>query len=350
MWLEMRKQLDDIYSALADQESKEWFDARIKYMADGNADDFLYSIEKIRARYKQEWRNPEIERALSDKQGIVIYGCGHDGKITKRNLQMAGYDILCWCDSDAKLHHQTVDGKNVISPEELSEKYSDCLVIIGSSKYEREIRTRLWDVHFPVKNIFRFLWGQGVNICGRQYFDVFHPLEKEVFVDAGAYNGDSIQEFISWVGNNDYKAYAIELSENMCKVIKNKEIPNVEIINAGAWNQNEDLIFSEALRSAAVSNVGGRVQGRTIDSIVDGNEVTFIKMDIEGAEYNALVGAENTIRKYKPRLAVCIYHKRDDILKLGGVILHLNPSYKFYIRHYTNCMWETVLYAEQEKV
>lgn len=346
MWLEMRRQLDDIYRALADEESKEWFDARIKYMVDGNSDDFICNIEKIRSRYQLKWENWEIERALSDKQNIVIYGCGHDGRIAKRNLEMAGYDILCWCDSNTELQNQFVDGKKVISPEELSEKYNDCLVIIGSSKYETGIRTRLCDVNFPVKNIFRFLWGQAINTCGEQYFDVFSPLEREIFVDAGAYNGDTIQGFMKWKGDNNYKAYAIELSKSMCEVIKNRKIPNIEVINAGAWNKNEDLVFSDDLRGAVVSKAGSeRVQGRTIDSIVEGNEVTFIKMDIEGAELNALVGAGNTIRKYKPRLAVCIYHKRDDILKLGSVILNLNPDYKLYIRHYTSCMWETVLYA-----
>lgn len=346
MWLDIKGQLDSIYCALADDESKEWFDAKVKFMIDDNKDDFITSIEKIRSRFPQKWRNVDLERALSDGQDIIIYGCGCDGKNIKRNLEMAGYTIKCWCDSDIKLHNQVVDGKKVISPEELGEKHSSSLVIIGSSKYETGIRTRLWDVNFPTKNIFKFLWGQAINTCGQQYFDVFAPLKREVLVDAGAYNGDTIQEFINWKGNDDYKIYAIELSKGMCEVIKNRAIPNVEVFNASAWNKNEDLSFLDNLRGSAISNIGREtVLGRTIDSIVEGNRVTYIKMDIEGAEFNALIGAENTIRKYKPRLAVSIYHKKDDILKLGGVILGLNPDYKLYIRHYTSCTWETVLYA-----
>ena len=82
-----------------------------------------------------------------------------------------------------------------------------------------------------------------------------------------------------------------------------------------------------------------------IEEIVKNDKVSFIKMDIEGAELKALEGAKETISKYKPRLAICIYHKYEDIYEIGDYILTLNPNYKLYIRHYTTCMWETVLYA-----
>ncbi|MBQ6133871.1 MAG: FkbM family methyltransferase [Lachnospiraceae bacterium] len=68
-------------------------------------------------------------------------------------------------------------------------------------------------------------------------------------------------------------------------------------------------------------------------------------MDIEGAEYKALKGAEKTIRKYKPRLAICVYHKPNDIVRLGGLILRMVLEYRFWIRHYTADFCETVLYA-----
>ena len=87
------------------------------------------------------------------------------------------------------------------------------------------------------------------------------------------------------------------------------------------------------------------VKGVTLDEIIKDEKVTYIKLDVEGSELKALEGAKNTIKKNKPRLAICIYHKLEDILELPLYILDLVPEYKFYIRHYCSCMWETVLYA-----
>ncbi len=79
--------------------------------------------------------------------------------------------------------------------------------------------------------------------------------------------------------------------------------------------------------------------------LLRGGGVTFIKMDIEGAEYQSLLGALKTIKKYRPKLAICLYHKPEDIIEIPHIILSINPDYKLAIRHYTTCNWETVLYA-----
>jgi hypothetical protein len=73
--------------------------------------------------------------------------------------------------------------------------------------------------------------------------------------------------------------------------------------------------------------------------------VTFIKMDIEGSEYNALIGAADTIKKYKPKLAISIYHKPEDIIEILKLLLNMNQDYKFWIRHYSMAWFDTVLYA-----
>jgi len=73
--------------------------------------------------------------------------------------------------------------------------------------------------------------------------------------------------------------------------------------------------------------------------------VTFIKMDIEGAEYEALEGAKHILKKDKPKLAVCLYHKKDDMWRIPYLIKSLVPEYRLYIRHYSNYEGETVLYA-----
>lgn len=69
-------------------------------------------------------------------------------------------------------------------------------------------------------------------------------------------------------------------------------------------------------------------------------------MDIEGAELNALKGGEKLIRKYKPKLAICVYHKPEDIFELPQYLLQLNPDYKFWIRKYGQFYTDMVLYAK----
>lgn len=83
----------------------------------------------------------------------------------------------------------------------------------------------------------------------------------------------------------------------------------------------------------------------SIDNVCSGDKVTFIKMDIEGSELEALRGAVNVIKRDKPRLAICIYHKPEDMYEIPFWIKETVPEYKLYIRHHTDGILETVLYA-----
>ena len=86
----------------------------------------------------------------------------------------------------------------------------------------------------------------------------------------------------------------------------------------------------------------------TIDDYVSKNRlhsVDFIIMDIEGSEEKALLGVKETIRKFTPKLAICVYHKPDDFYRIPMAILKINPEYDFYLDHYTIHREETVLYA-----
>ena len=83
-----------------------------------------------------------------------------------------------------------------------------------------------------------------------------------------------------------------------------------------------------------------------IDRVVaEEDKVTFIKMDVEGAELESLKGAKETILRNKPKLAICIYHKPDDLIDIPLYINELVPEYKLYIRHHSNDRGETALYA-----
>ena len=84
----------------------------------------------------------------------------------------------------------------------------------------------------------------------------------------------------------------------------------------------------------------------SVDETVDpADKITMIKMDIEGSELEALKGAKKTIQRDKPKLAICIYHKPEDMADIPLYIKELVPEYKLYIRHHSNFATETVLYA-----
>jgi len=183
-------------------------------------------------------------------------------------------------------------------------------------------------------------------------------------VDAGAFNGDTIAEFEAACNNSNIcyeKIYGFEPdTENFLALKSNfKGSENKELVNRGLYSSSMVLNFEESTSSASlgagtarivnneVSTQEGFVQIKTIslDEFLDGAKVTFIKMDIEGAELEALYGARDIIAKYKPKLAISVYHQRDDILDIPCFIKELCPEYKFYLRHYSNFITETVLFA-----
>lgn len=82
-----------------------------------------------------------------------------------------------------------------------------------------------------------------------------------------------------------------------------------------------------------------------LDDLLADESPSFIKMDIEGAESEALLGAEQIIKKYHPKLAISVYHKPEDIFRIPELILNYHKNYKFYLRHYSYTNSETILYA-----
>lgn len=99
--------------------------------------------------------------------------------------------------------------------------------------------------------------------------------------------------------------------------------------------------------SSHISNLGGGCEVETIalDETVYDREPTYIKMDIEGAEQEALKGCRKIIQDYRPKLAICIYHKPEDFFEIPIMIKEMNPVYKLYVRQYMDAWYDTVLYA-----
>jgi FkbM family methyltransferase len=140
---------------------------------------------------------------------------------------------------------------------------------------------------------------------------------------------------------NVYENLKVNISRYNDRV-KNK----VVAYNYGISNEEKDIKYVDGNSFSSISEAGV-VDGKVIslDKILDGEKVTFIKMDIEGAEMDALRGAKKTINNFKPKLAICIYHSTEDLWRIPLYIKKIVPDYKIYIRHHTNLLYETVCYA-----
>ncbi|MCI1990149.1 MAG: FkbM family methyltransferase [Oscillospiraceae bacterium] len=183
--------------------------------------------------------------------------------------------------------------------------------------------------------------------------DLFSFSEKEVFVDGGLYTGDTSEAFIKLV-NGKYRAvFGFDIDEaNASRARQNlSQYENVHIITKGLWSKTDVLHAKLKQLAGSQINQAGTVSIPVIslDEYFSNTNVenfpTFIKMDIEGSEKHALLGSKNIISTVRPKLAVCAYHKPEDIYDLPQTILKIRRDYKFALRHYSPYTWETVLYA-----
>ena len=188
-----------------------------------------------------------------------------------------------------------------------------------------------------------------------QYFDkeIIQLTKSEVFCDCGSFDGDTLETFIKLTEGNYKKYIAIEADEDTYRKLNHKIIGNkykdVETYNVACWSEKTVLKFQPSQTAGHISEMGEiSVAADTLDNLVK-ERVTFLKMDIEGAEEMALTGASQIIKKYNPVLAICLYHSLEDYYKLPLLIKHLYPGYKLFVRHYTDMVdAETVCYAIPE--
>lgn len=186
-----------------------------------------------------------------------------------------------------------------------------------------------------------------------QYFDmsILHFGQDEVFVDLGAYIGDTVDAFVKHIKEVDAtytQIFAFEPDQNTFQELKKhtEQYPNIIYVNKGAYDKDTILRFSSEsfLTSSFDENGDIEVPVCTLDKEIN-SKVTFIKADIERCEMQAIKGAENLIQKYKPTMAFCTYHKKDDIFNIPLYLHQLNAGYKFYMRHYGEIPLESVVYA-----
>lgn len=185
-----------------------------------------------------------------------------------------------------------------------------------------------------------------------QYFvkDIVCLTEHEVFIDCGAFDGDTLRAFLNACHNRYQSIVCFEPVEEFHRRLKKRSNgKNVTALRAGAYKTSTTLQFNaEGGKGSSITAASGHtvsVPVLAIDDVPECREATFIKMDIEGSELSALQGARQTIVRNKPKLAICIYHHNRDFIDIPKWIHNLVPEYQLYVRHHSFSINETVLYA-----
>ncbi|MDF2607062.1 MAG: hypothetical protein K0S34_1257 [Bacillales bacterium] len=360
----------------------------------------FYDINEYFSEDYRIFNNEEID-LLSNSERVIIWGAGENGKQIASYLKDMGIKIDCFVDKQIKrvgtfINNIKINDINYINT--LNSK--NVSVIVGSSAYENEILSELNKLKFNGKiftsnvcseeifestkkdlklNFDKYNWLYNIledtlskntliNLLkyrvslnksylkeiydGIQYFSKdFYNRRIDYFVDGGSFDGDSIRDFIKYENKQYKKIYAIETDNENIELLNNfiikEQLNNIDIFEVALWNENKELFFDNVGPAAGkVSEVGKSiVNGVRLDDILFDKPIDLIKMDIEGAELNALEGAEKIIQQKSPMLAICVYHKVEDLYTIPHYINKINNKYKFYLRHHSRGNGETVLYA-----
>lgn len=341
---------------------------------------------------------------ISNKD-IWIWGTGNTAQLYQEGfirLRDEGFCISGYCDNDHSKWDKEFYGKPVISPEHLRQLKNVCVLICSpQARVIREVGRQLEEYHmewYPVdevilkrhneevlncydllhdeesKNIYANLVacrikGESVppsELCsGRQYFAMEQFMKyspKEVFVDCGAYVGDTVEQYI-WSRQGVFrKIIAFEPDGKNFEAMRRRTARLTD-----EWNIDEDAII------LCPYGVGDREDGKVFQSymanqgmgskFVDSDDVegercrivfldeyiteqySFLKADIESYEYKMLLGAQKGIQKNRPLLAVCIYHNAVDLYSIPLLVKKIVPQYHVAIRHHSRLLDETVMYA-----
>lgn len=206
-----------------------------------------------------------------------------------------------------------------------------------------------------LKNSFQFDFeglGLAKEVLYKDYFDLdlVQCTSEEVVVDLGAFIGDTVLDYISVYGSDCYKSiYCYEISdENFEKMEKNlASYNNIHCRKKGAGSSHCTMsIQTNAVNTSANTLSANIEEGASIVDIVPIDDditepVTLIKMDIEGAEQDALKGCIKHIQATHPKLLLSVYHNNEDLWKIPRMVEEICPGYQFYLRYHGGNLWAT---------
>ena len=193
-----------------------------------------------------------------------------------------------------------------------------------------------------------------------RYKNLVEVEKNDVVIDCGGAIGDTAVYFAS---KGCSKVYVYEFIPSSLQMIDAQLKLNptmndtIEVVENAVWKESGiTLSYVDRGNASQVGEYGlypNNVVTLSIDELVKKNnikKVDIIKMDIEGAEYEALLGAKETIKRFKPKLMISVYHKKDDLYTIPTLIKSMSEDYDFYFDYYTDIGWEAILYAKHKEL
>ena len=340
----------------------------------------------------------------ADKKEVWIWGAGNTAQLYSRDLSRleknGEFHFEGYCDNNRDKWGTSLNDKEVISPQELFSRY-DVLVLICSIVPERiqQIKEELSSRRISAVSIDAFFLNRYKEkvlnfydllddersreifyllvecrvheafpsadlYSDNQYFAIKQFAKRdfeEVFVDCGAYVGDSVEQYIWHKMSVFKKIIAFEPDEDNYRAMEKRmirlkeewNIPDekIELRKCGLGDKQENLAINKKGSGSSLSVVDCETEDFCCVTSVDAalnEKIGFIKADIEGSEYEMLLGAKESIRRYTPLIAVAIYHNAIALFDIALLIHGIDSKYHFSIRHHSFEMDETVLYAWTE--
>lgn len=346
-------------------------------------------------------------------ESFVLFGAGRLGQIALSGLRKAGITPLAFVDNSPKLWGQNIAGVEIVSPHDAKQRYERTAIFVITVYTSSPVRRQLSDLGVKFISFAELAWNYpdallphcatdlphsifeqsndvkqalevwaddasryeylaqltwrvslDINVLPvpmypqEMYFqsDLFTFLPSDTLVDCGAFDGDTIRELLRKKVIYDH-LIAIEPDpinfhnlEKYVSSLSNDLQDKISLHQNAVGSSRKKVRFNATGTASSTVNFGYyEVESIPLDEILADEKPTYIKMDIEGAEYQALIGGKQNIEKHRPILAICLYHRQDDLWRIPLLIRSMSNQYRMFLRRYSDECWEQVCYAIPEE-
>ena len=365
----------------------------------------------------KDYESSLFEQLLEKSQGqIVLFGAGNLGKKCLAGLRSVGIEPVAFADNNMALWGTKIEGVEVLSPETVMKKYGDNVLFIvaiwsiGRNRSFITIRNQLQKIGFlNVASFIALFWRYNQFFLPYYFIDLPHKIyeqaedviaafmilqddyskeqylnqlkcrilldfdglsaykeityfprfllpviNQEVFIDCGAFDGDTVQSLAAINAGAIGKVICFEPDpqnveklqhslSNLDSTIRDRII----IYQNAVGKQREKLRFSATGSGAsAISSQGTlEIEAISLDEVLANEAPTFIKMDIEGAEIDAIMGAREIIKNHSPILAISVYHQQDHLWRIPLLIKSMCQDYSFFLEPHLHDGQDVIFYA-----